>query len=77
MTEIKTVKINLKCFLEEMLIALESNNKDEVKELNEKFLTFFTKQNKEIREGIIKYFNASKMVVNSYTLRSYIQKIRV
>ena len=53
----KTVKINLKLFTEELFVAVSSDNEEDIKELNEKFIHFFNNQSNDIKIKVLDYID--------------------
>lgn len=67
----KTVKINLKLFTEELFVAVSSDNEEDIKELNEKFIHFFNNQSNDIKIKVLDYIDNLKIVKENKLLRNY------
>ena len=67
----KTVKINLKLFTEELFVAISSDNEEDIKELNEKFIHFFNSQSNDIKIKVLDYIDNLKIVKENKLLRNY------
>lgn len=67
----KTVKINLKLFTEELFVAISSDNEEDIKELNEKFIHFFNNQSNDIKIKVLDYIDNLKIVKENKLLKNY------
>lgn len=74
MTESKIIKINLKSFAEDLLIALSSRDEDTAKELDEKFNHFYNSQTDKMKDEVLYYLKQTKLVVENDCLVKYISK---
>lgn len=77
MTETKNIKINLKNFIEDMLIALQSKDEDSINELDDKFYHFYYSQTDKIKDEVLYYLKQTKLVVENDCLVSYLSKFSI
>ena len=71
MTETKTIKINLKQFIEDLLISFSSNEEDGIKELDEKFKHFYDPLSDKMKDEVLYYVKQTKLVSENNCLTKY------
>jgi hypothetical protein len=74
MTESKIIKINLKNFVEELLIAFSSNDEDSTKELDEKFKHFYASETDDMKDNVKHYIKGCKLVSENKCLIKYFEQ---
>ena len=71
------VVINLSSFIDEVFVALSSNNEEDLKELNDKFDHFCKTRNKESVNKAFHYILTRQIVVENKILKKYFEKFRM
>lgn len=69
-----SVTINLKVFLEDIFIALSSNNEEDIKELDEKFKHFYNNQKSETIGKVFDFLKKQKLYIENDFIIDYFQK---
>lgn len=72
----KHVVFKLKDFIKELYLAIDlRNNEDQVKELLDKFESFYNKQDNEIKDDVRHYVYSNSFVMADSKLRNLFTKI--
>ena len=71
---VRTVKYDLKCFIEDYILFYESKDYESVGYVMADFLHFYNNSNDKIRDGIDKYLTSNKIAKQYPDIQAVINK---
>lgn len=69
-----TLTINLKTFVEELYVAINSGNEEDVKDLDDKFSHYHRTHSKEVFDKSMKYITNLKFYQQDKKVKEYFSK---
>jgi hypothetical protein len=74
MSEVRTVKFNLKTFTQDYVFLKEENNKEELGLLEEGFNDFYIKCRSQVKRQVDRFFFKCPLVLDNPSLKAFLEK---